>query len=242
MEKQDLELIVRKSTSFRQVAKQLGIDHRAAKKVVEALGVVTTHFDFGRRSMSYIGRTFNRLTIREVFKRSDGRWLCRCSCECGVEQVERRLDGVISGHVPSCGCAYRNRPAMLGANNPSFTGHEGLLGSRLGEIKNSAKRRGLIFSVTKDYLWSLFEAQGRKCALSGVSLKFGRMYYPLETNASLDRIDSTQGYIEGNLQWVHKDVNKIKRDLDQNYFLGWCRRISDHTHTQKQGCPEAAPE
>lgn len=238
----DLETIVRESTSFRQVAKRLGTNHHAAKRAVEASGFDTTHFDFGRRSLSYVGRTFNRLTIREVFKRPDGRWFCRCDCECGLKQVERRLDGVLSGHVPSCGCAYRNRPAMLGANNPAFSGHEGLLGSRFSEIKNSAKRRGLAFEVTKEFLWDLFEEQDRKCALSGVPLKFGRMYHPLETNASLDRIDSARGYVVGNLQWVHKDVNKIKRDLDQGLFLEWCQRISDHNRTRKQEHPEAVLE
>ena len=45
----------------------------------------------------------------------------------------------------------------------------------------------------------------------------------------MDRIDSTKGYVEGNLQWVHKVVNKIKWDLDQEVFLSWCQRISHHT-------------
>lgn len=130
---------------------------------------------------------------------------------------------------------------MMGANNPAFSGHEGLLGTRLAEIVKSAKRRGLAFEVTKEHLWDLFERQDRKCALSGTALKFGRMYHPLETNASLDRIDSSKGYVEGNLQWVHKDVNKIKRDLDQALFLDWCQRISDHTRTQKRVPPQVGP-
>lgn len=43
--------------------------------------------------------------------------------------------------------------------------------------------------------------------------------------ASLDRIDSSQGYIKGNVQWVHKDINKMKFDLSQDRFLELCNII-----------------
>jgi hypothetical protein len=229
MDRIELETVVGACTSYRQVGKRLGVNNQTAKKTIEEHGLDTSHFDFGRRSFNYVGRLFNRLTVREVFKRTDGRWFCRCDCECGTKDVMRRLDGVISGHVPSCGCAYRNRPAMVGSNNPAYAGCGEILGSRMYWIKRGAERRGLPFEVTKEYLWELFLKQNRKCALSGTELQFGRMYFQLETNASLDRIDSAKGYVAGNLQWVHKDVNKIKRDLDQDYFLAWCRRISDHS-------------
>ena len=64
MDKPELEQIVKASTSYRQVAKRLGTNHRAAKKAIEEAGLDASHFDFGRRSMSYVGRKVNRLTIR----------------------------------------------------------------------------------------------------------------------------------------------------------------------------------
>ena len=36
--------------------------------------------------------------------------------------------------------------------------------------------------------------------------------------ASLDRIDSTKGYVRGNIQWVHKDINWFKRDYPKISF------------------------
>ena len=48
------------------------------------------------------------------------------------------------------------------------------------------------------------------------------------TSASLDRIDSSKGYIEGNVQWVHKDINKIKTDMSDNKFIEWCKLIAEY--------------
>lgn len=45
--------------------------------------------------------------------------------------------------------------------------------------------------------------------------------------ASLDRIDSSKGYIEGNVQWVHKRINKMKLDDSDTEFIEWCRLIAD---------------
>lgn len=46
--------------------------------------------------------------------------------------------------------------------------------------------------------------------------------------ASLDRIDSSKGYVEGNVQWVHKDVNYIKQDLEESYFKKLCKLITEN--------------
>jgi hypothetical protein len=46
--------------------------------------------------------------------------------------------------------------------------------------------------------------------------------------ASLDRIDSTKGYIEGNLQWVHRDINKLKKNLPDDRFVEICRAVASY--------------
>lgn len=50
--------------------------------------------------------------------------------------------------------------------------------------------------------------------------------------ASLDRIDSDKGYIEGNVQWLHKWVNLMKSDFTQDEFLNYCRLIIEHNKGQ----------
>ena len=43
--------------------------------------------------------------------------------------------------------------------------------------------------------------------------------------ASLDRIDSSKGYIEGNVQWVHKRVNLMKGNMSTENFIEWCNLV-----------------
>lgn len=84
--------------------------------------------------------------------------------------------------------------------------------------RNKYRKSGTLkFALSKKYLWELFEAQQRKCALSGIPLDW--------EVASLDRIDSNKEYIQSNVQWVHKDINKMKFDLEQKYFIEMCELI-----------------
>lgn len=55
-----------------------------------------------------------------------------------------------------------------------------------------------------------------------------------QQTASLDRIDSSKGYVLGNIQWVHKDINKMKLDYDQDYFIDICRRIAEYNSLKDQ--------
>lgn len=54
-----------------------------------------------------------------------------------------------------------------------------------------------------------------------------RKKFKLQT-ASLDRIDSQQGYNSNNIQFVHKDVNMIKQIYTQDYFIKMCKLVAEH--------------
>lgn len=43
--------------------------------------------------------------------------------------------------------------------------------------------------------------------------------------ASLDRIDSTKGYVEGNVQWIHKRLNIMKGKSTDVTFIKDCERV-----------------
>jgi hypothetical protein len=78
------------------------------------------------------------------------------------------------------------------------------------------------------YAWKRFLQQDRKCALTGLPLtiNYSRLTGDPHT-ASLDRIDSSKGYVRGNIQWIHKDVNMMKRIYDQGYFIEMCRLVAE---------------
>lgn len=72
----------------------------------------------------------------------------------------------------------------------------------------------------------MFLQQGKKCALSGIPLTISstRKY----NTASIDRIDNGKGYETGNIQWVHKHVNFMKRDHSVDYFIKLCTMVADN--------------
>jgi hypothetical protein len=82
-------------------------------------------------------------------------------------------------------------------------------------------RKPIEFDVSIQYLWDLYQAQNGICWLSLLPIDFK------SRTASLDRIDNSKGYIEGNVQWLHKDVNMMKRHYTQEYFLDLCDKISE---------------
>jgi hypothetical protein len=115
--------------------------------------------------------------------------------------------------------------------HPNWQGYGEISGSFYADIKRKAKKRGVKFKVSIKYLWILYLKQRRKCALSGVSIL---LPVNSKTNrnhtASLDRINSSKGYVLGNVQWTHKDVNLIKWHFDQKYFLTLCRQIVKYSN------------
>ena len=94
-------------------------------------------------------------------------------------------------------------------------------------MKISAKKRNVSFFITYDYILDIFLKQNKKCALSGLPIKFWiKSKNSIDGTASLDRIDSTKGYVKDNVQWIHKDINYMKMDIEQQKFLEYCNIIS----------------
>jgi len=94
------------------------------------------------------------------------------------------------------------------------------------KLKKSAEKRNITFDITREFLDNLYINQNKKCVYTGYTLYFGNT--KIRGTASLDRIDSKIGYIENNVQWVHKDVNTIKWDLSHDKFLEICKTITEN--------------
>jgi hypothetical protein len=92
--------------------------------------------------------------------------------------------------------------------------------------RNSAVRRSIVFDIDAGYIERVFQAQAGKCAISGLPIYIDRR--ATAPTASLDRIESHRGYIQGNVQWVHKVVNSMKLDHDEAYFIAMCKQIVEH--------------
>ncbi len=56
------------------------------------------------------------------------------------------------------------------------------------------------------------------------SLKF-------EEKASLDRIDSSLGYIKGNIQWISLPINLMKAEMSNEWTKNFLKQISTYCST-----------
>lgn len=169
-----------------------------------------------------IGKKFAHLTLIEVLPlkiRSSKRrsQVGLFHCDCGKSK-EIEITRVVRGETESC-CRFEMNKGIIGELGDTY----------FSRVRDGALKRNLEFLVTKQYLWDLFLKQDRKCKLSGVDLKFTptQRSRPECQTASLDRIDSSKGYTENNVQWIHKDVNEMKMDRTDLRFLSWCKIITE---------------
>lgn len=75
----------------------------------------------------------------------------------------------------------------------------------------------------------LYAEQHGLCALSGVEMTYVAGQGRMATNISLDRIDSSVGYVRGNVQLVCDIANRMKQDLTVVDLRMWCERILERT-------------
>ena len=145
-------------------------------------------------------------------------------CDCGTEKsyLPCRL---ANGNIKSCGCLKRR----LGSDNPAWTGCGEIGGAFWSSILNGARDRNLDFTVTIEDALAIFVQQNRRCVLSGVPLNFSTDSKRGGQTASFDRIDSSGGYVPGNVQWVHKMINIMKYVTSMGDFIDWCHKVSN-TH------------
>lgn len=171
----------------------------AGKVTSKRLGVDLTNKKFGKWiALKKIGTTKYRRPI----------WLCRC--ECG-RIGEIPSGNLLSGLSTKCGLCNH---------------YIGIKGRVWAHILSGARSRNINFSLSLKYVWELFLAQEGKCILTGVQITLPSCSKDTYT-ASLDRIDNTQGYIEGNVQWVHKLVNRMKHVMNNKEFITICHNVTN---------------
>lgn len=152
----------------------------------------------------------------------------KCECECGEIRYHTKSN-LLSG-IKSCGCVGNQQ----GNKHKCWRGYGELSQAVINRIEKRAKKRKIEYNLTLEYLWNLFLKQERKCVYTGIEItlpKNSKDFHLGHRTASLDRIDSTIGYIEGNVQWVHVDINFMKQSFTHDYFLLMCSLV-----TNKNSC------
>lgn len=170
------------------------------------------------------GKRFGKLVVLELDpkrnKCRDAQWICKCDCG-KIKSISGKALRKQNG-TKSCGCVY----FLIGKERGNWKGC-GDIGQRFwSRVKIAAKRRGIKVKISIKDAWNKFIEQNKTCALTGLPLTFDSHSHKTDGNASLDRIDSEKDYTIDNVQWVDKDVNLMKLDLNQNDFIEKCRLIA----------------
>jgi hypothetical protein len=105
-----------------------------------------------------------------------------------------------------------------GSDNAAWTGYKDIPGKVFSRLKNGAKQRNIEVTITIEDIYTQYIKQNKKCAFTGVPLEFG-------LDASVDRINSREGYHVWNIQIVHKTLNMMKKDMPNDLFISWCRMV-----------------
>lgn len=186
-----------------------------------------------RHRIDITGRTFAALTvIKEAGRQNDKHvlWLCRCTCG---REITVTYSHLVSGGTKSCGDGhYQSETRTKRCGN--------ITQSLLNSFKQNAKQRNMDFNIDMKYIWMLFKKQKGLCALSGRTIELPALIKTRHManqgrnhTASLDRIDSNLGYIKGNVQWVHKDINFAKQSMTDEEFIELCSDVVKN-HKKKQ--------
>lgn len=158
--------------------------------------------------------------IEKVDKK--GYWLAEHNCG----RIYSFRNSQIKNQNYCKGCIDKYNESNFGFNHKSWRGSGEIPSDLFTTIKSSARYRKLDFDLDIDFLWNLFLKQNKKCKLSNIEIYFnkkcGNKKYK---TATLDRIDSTLGYIKTNVQWVHRDINKLKSNFPESYLIKLCGRI-----------------
>lgn len=96
------------------------------------------------------------------------------------------------------------------------------------------KNRNQVIDLTIEDLKIQWESQNGICPFTGISLVISS-YNKIKKNpiysASLDRIDSTKGYIKGNIRWVSRAINWMKNDMSDEMV----NELINHLIKNKRG-------
>lgn len=99
--------------------------------------------------------------------------------------------------------------------------------------RSSAKRRRkrqriCSFSLSLEDIQLLRHKQGNRCVYSGLELEW---YLNAPNKASIDRINSEEGYHIANIQLTIWRANEMKKDMSENIFLWWVLKIAEYHGT-----------
>lgn len=149
-------------------------------------------------------------------------WLLRCDCGNEIEDCSSNLN---SGNRKTCGtqCPFH----LARVRHGRAPGESGLV-----QAWNLCRRRalrkgknGIEFTITQKEAFGFFQSVCHYCGCPPANIaksntEYGKCFY-----SGLDRIDSTQGYVKGNIVPCCWNCNRMKGSLSYDAFFSHIKKI-----------------
>ena len=159
----------------------------------------------------------------EVIKLPNGRYAKNC-INCGQQQTYLRknyAEASLRENKWCKGCRQRD------TRYNGVVVYRGVRVSWLNKFKSSAALRGIDWQITIDDVADMYEEQKGLCALTGWKISFPEVGHPQLSTVSIDRVDSSFGYLKNNIQLVDKRVNMMKQQYSQDEFIAVCMAVAN---------------
>jgi hypothetical protein len=162
-----------------------------------------------------IGTKINNLTLIDYMPhKNNTRTKLKVQCGCGD------IFYISSFEFNRTKCCRNCHIKKRGIEHASYKGTKNITKTYFSQIKLNAKKRNLHFNLNIKMLDALLVKQNYKCYISQQDISVH------DHTASLDRIDSSKGYVKNNIAWIHKDIQRMKSDFPLMYFIDTCNKIS----------------
>lgn len=165
-------------------------------------------------------------SMRGPVKLDNGKFLCRgCYKEREEDDFIWKDKSTKVEKVKRCKfCIYKKTNERM-SEIDSFIKH------RVASLRCTSKKNGIPFSLSFEYAKKLFEFQRGICFYTDIPLCWtrGKEYKDASDRCSLDKIEPSKGYVEGNIVWCSRRSNLVKQDLTldemKNWTPDWYNRI-----------------
>jgi hypothetical protein len=175
----------------------------------------------------YCGNIFDKLKSEYNRRISKGKTKFYCSYQCvGKADIDKNPDKFKKFREANairikkyCGCRLdQYSPFKYHAN----------------KARSRSKEKGYKTDLTTEYLKEIWDKQNGTCPYTKIQMELSRTsgdedIKKTPTKASLDRIDPSIGYVQGNVEFVCYCINVMKNDFTKDQMINFINLIKNFT-------------
>lgn len=186
-------------------------------------GKMIGEFLVHKKTKDLTGLTFGLLSILSIYDRNEKRdcfnWSCTCSC--GNARIANSKD-LLAGSTKSCGCLeVANRLLLQAKFSDKYKTHGATKTKEYNTWKGAKKRCTNPESQDYEVYSKIGMSESFIESYEAFISDIGPIPESLKgTKVSIDRIDNTKGYVEGNVRWATNSQQARNKGMYSNNKSG----------------------